>query len=77
VEVFDGSMEGKHCVIPCSSTVNDEEICTHALTDFRATDMPFKDHDFAHHSQIPSQKLREKRQVEVIDGRPIESGDIT
>jgi hypothetical protein len=35
------------------------------------------DQDFAHHHQIPLQQLKEKRQVEVIDGRPIESGDIT
>ena len=35
------------------------------------------DKDFAHHHLIPLQKLREKSQIEVIDGRPIETGDIT
>jgi hypothetical protein len=34
-------------------------------------------HDFAHHPQIPLQKLKEKQPVEVIDGRSIEFGDIT
>jgi len=35
------------------------------------------DHDFACHHQIPFQELQEQRQVEVIDGTPIELGDIT
>jgi len=35
------------------------------------------DQDFARHHQIPLQELKEKKQIEVIDGRPIESGDIT
>jgi len=35
------------------------------------------DQDFAHHHQIPLQQLKEKKQVEVVDGRPIEFGDIT
>jgi len=35
------------------------------------------DEDFAHHDQIPLQDLKEKRQVEVFDRRPIESGYIT
>ena len=33
--------------------------------------------DFARHHQMPLQEWKERRQVEVIDGRPIESGDIT
>ena len=35
------------------------------------------DQDFARHHKIPLQELKEKKQVEVIDGRPIESGDIS
>jgi hypothetical protein len=35
------------------------------------------DQDFALHHEIPLRELKEKRQVEVIDGRTIESGDIT
>jgi hypothetical protein len=35
------------------------------------------DQDFPCHHQIPLQESKEKKQVEVIDGRPIESGDIT
>jgi hypothetical protein len=76
VEVLEGSMEGKHLVITCSMTVNNKEIPTHALIDCGATGIAFMDQDFAHHHQIPLQELKEKKQVEVIDGRPIESGDI-
>jgi hypothetical protein len=35
------------------------------------------DQDFARHYQIPLQELKEKKHLELIDGRPIESGDIT
>ena len=77
VEVLEGSMEGKHLVITCTLTVNDREIPTHALIDCRATGIAFMDQDFARHHQIPLQELKEKRQVEVINGRPTESGDIT
>jgi hypothetical protein len=70
-------MEGKHLVITCSLTVNNQEIPTYALIDCGATGIAFMDQDFARHHQIPLQELKEKKQVEVIDGRPIESRDIT
>ena len=35
------------------------------------------DQDFARQHEVPLQELKERRQVEVIDGRTIESGDIT
>jgi len=77
VEVLEGSMEGKQLVITCTLTVNNQEIPTHALIDCGATCIAFMDQDYARHHQIPLQEIKEKRQVEVIDGRPIESGDIT
>jgi len=70
-------MEGKHLVITCTLIVNNQEIPTHALIDSGATGMAFMDQDFVCHHQIPLQELKEKKPVEVIDGRPIESGDIT
>jgi hypothetical protein len=77
VEVLEGSMEGKHLVITCSLTVNNQEIPAHALIDCGATGIAFMDQDFARHHQIPLQELMQKKKVEVIDRRPIESGDIT
>jgi len=69
-------MEGKHLVITCSLTVNNQEISTHAPIDCGATGNALMDHDLARHHQIPLQELKETKPVEVIDGRPIESGDI-
>jgi predicted aspartyl protease len=70
-------MERKHLVITCSLTVNNQEIPTHALIDCGATGIAFMDQDCARHHQIPLQELKQKKQVEVIDRRPIKSGDIT
>jgi hypothetical protein len=77
VEVLAGFMDGKHLVITCSLTVNNQEIPTHALIHCGATGIVCMDQVFARHHQIPLQGLKEKKQVEVIDGRPIESGDMT
>jgi hypothetical protein len=76
VEVLEGSMERKHLVITSTLTANKQEIPTHALIDCGATGIAFMDEDIARHYQIPLQEIKEKKQVEVIDGRPIESGDI-
>jgi hypothetical protein len=77
VEVLERSMERKHLVITCTLTVNSQEIPTHALIDCEATCIAFMDQDFARHHQIPLEELKQKKHVELIDGRPIESGDIT
>ena len=70
-------MEGKHLVIICSLTICDQMIQTHALIDCGATGIAFMDRDFAGHHQVPLQELKKRRQVEVIDGRTIESGNLT
>jgi len=49
VEVLEGSMEGKHLVITCSLTVNNQEIPTHAPIDCGATGNAFMDEDFTRH----------------------------
>jgi len=77
VEVLKGSMEGKHIFITCTLTVKNQAIPTYALIECGATGIAFMDQDYAHQHQIPVQQLKKKRQVEVIDGRPIQSGDIT
>jgi hypothetical protein len=77
VEALEGSMEGKHLVMTCSLTLNNPEMPTHALIDCAATVIAFLDQDFAHHHQIPHQEFKKKKNVEVINGRPFESGNIT
>ena len=76
VEILQGSMEGKHLVITCTWIVNNQEISTHTLIDCGAPGIEFMNQDFAGHHQIPLLEWKEKSQVEVIDGRPIKSGDI-
>jgi hypothetical protein len=77
VEVLEGSMEEEHLVITCTLTGNHQEIPTYVLIDCGATGIALMDQDFVHHHRIPLQELKEKNQVEVIDGRPIESEDNT
>ena len=60
-------MEGKHLVITCTLTVNNQEISTHALIDCGATGIVFMDQDFACHHQITLQEFQGKKQVEVLD----------
>jgi len=60
VEVLEESMEGKHLVISCTLTMNDQEIPTHALIDCGATGIAFMHHNFAHHHQILVKELKEK-----------------
>jgi hypothetical protein len=43
VEVLKGSMNGKHLVITCTLTMNNQEISSHALIDYEATGIAFKD----------------------------------
>ena len=70
-------MEGKHFVVSCSLTIGNKIIHTHALIDCGATGISFVDKDFAHHHQLPLKTLKTPRSLEVIDGRPVSSGDIT
>jgi hypothetical protein len=57
--------------------VNNQEIPTHALIECGATVIAFMNQDFACLHQIPLRELKEKKQVNVLDGRSIQSGDIT
>ena len=70
-------MEGEHLVVSCILSFNGQTIATHALIDSGATGIAFIDKDFARHHQLPHVPLSNYRSLEVIDGRPISSGDIT
>jgi len=71
------AMERKHLVILCNLSFGDKTIASHALIDCGATGVAFVDEDFARHHQLPLTPLKYPRALEVIDGRPISSGDIT
>jgi len=70
-------MEGKHLVVLSKISFGNRTVATHALIDCGATGIAFIDEDFAHHYQLPLTPLQYPRSLEVIDGRPISSGDIT
>ena len=69
-------MEGKH-VILCNVFFGDKTIASHTLIDCGATGMAFVDEDFARHHQLPLTPFKYPRALEVINGHPISSGDIT
>ena len=77
VELTEDQLEGKHIVISCSQSFGDIRVETHAYIDCGATGYAFVDDEFAHQYQIPKFQLKKPKTVEVIDGRPIASGDIT
>ena len=70
-------MDESHIVI--STQIQDEPslISTHALVDCGATGFAFIDEEFARDHNFPLFKLKKPHCLEVIDGRPIESGLIT
>ena len=70
-------MEGNHLVVTCILEDSNTKIPTHALVDCGATGYAFIDEDFVRHHQLPLFRLKTARSLEVIDGRPIESGDVT
>jgi len=76
VEVLEGSLEGKHLVITCTLTVNNQEIPTNMLIECGAIGVAFMDQDFTRDHQILLHKITEKTLVKVIDRRPSEGGDI-
>jgi predicted aspartyl protease len=70
-------MDGEHLVVNC--TINDQgnETRSHVLIDSGATGFAFVDEEFAISSSLPLYSPKEPRELEVIDGRPIESGLVT
>jgi len=69
-------MDGNHIVI--SVELNDGILLpTYALVDCGATGYAFVDEEFARDHNLPLFKLKQPCSLEVIDGRPVESGMIT
>ena len=67
-------LDKNHIVV--STQIQDEPslISTHALVDCRVTGFAFIYEEFAHDHNFPLFKLKKPHCLEVIDGRPIESG---
>jgi len=69
--------EGRHLVVLCKLSFGNKTIATHALIDCGATGIAFIDKDLARHHQLPLTPRQYPRSLEVIDGCPTSSGDIT
>lgn len=76
MEVFEGSIAGKHLVIACTLTVTNQEIPTHGQIEWRANGIAFMNEAFACHYQIPAEGLNDTYHVEVLVGRAIQPGNI-
>lgn len=70
-------MESEHLVVSCILSNSESKLQSHALVDCGATGYAFIDEDFVRRHNLPLFNLRQPRALEVIDGRPILSGDIT
>ena len=77
VELTEDQLDGKHIVVSYSLSFGDIRVHTYTLIDCGATGYSFIDEDFARQHRITKFQLKKPRIVEVIDGRPISSGDIT
>jgi hypothetical protein len=70
-------LDGDHFVASCKIVNNKIPIQTHALIDTGCSGFAFIDETFARHNNLPFLPLKSPRTLEVIDGRPISSGQIT
>ena len=71
------SLDGHHLIVKCTIEDSFRKLKSHSLVDCGASGFAFIDKDYAHHHNLPLHSLKEPRHLEVIDGRPIDSGDIT
>ena len=71
-------LEGEHLVVACQlSRDSSNVIPCFTLLDDSATGFAFLDEAFAHRHKFPLIPLKKPRDLEVIDGRPVVSGQIT
>ena len=72
----ESKLDGNHIVVKCSLKSHNP-IIESAPCDTGATGYAFIDENFARQHNLPKYKLRTPRPLDVIDGRPIASGDVT
>jgi hypothetical protein len=72
-ELPESSVERKHLLVKWSLRIGNTLINTDNLTNCGATGITFVDKDFVRHHQLEEIEFNHSRELEVIDGRPIES----
>ena len=75
--MIESAMESKHLIVKYSLKIEDKLIDIPALIDCGTTGIAFIYKDFILHHQIKEKQLEKSHELEVINGRPIESGTIT
>jgi hypothetical protein len=73
----ESELDGNHLIVLCTLSDHDLRIDTHALVDCGCTGYSFMNDKFARQHNFPHYQLKTPKTVEVIDGQPISSGDIT
>ena len=76
-EVSENKLDGSHLITKCTFVDPHRRLDSHALVDCDASGFAFIDREFARQHNLPQIKLKEPCRLEVIDGRPIDTGDIT
>lgn len=73
----ESSRDGQHLVISCTFLLNNASVRIFPLVDTGATNYPFLDYEFATLHSIATPPQVTHRSIEVIDGRHIDSGDVS
>ena len=76
-EVSENKLDGSHLIIKCTFVEPHRRLDSQALVDCGASRFSFFDREFARQHNLPQYTLREPHRLEIIDGRPIDKGDIT
>jgi hypothetical protein len=73
----ESELDGNHLIVPYILSDHDLRIDTHALIDCVCTGYCFMNDEFACQHNFPYYQLKTPKTIEVIDGWPISSADIT
>jgi len=76
-EVEECELEAEHLFVAATLRNGDHSIQTPAMIDTGATGFAFIDENFVCQHKLPHYRLNPAQDLKVIDGRPIESGQIT
>ena len=76
-EVLENKLDGHHLIVKCKLVDSHRKLDSHALVDCGASGFSFVDRDFVRQRNLPLSLLKNPQCLEVIDGRPIDLGDIT
>ena len=76
-EISENKLDGSHLIVQYTLVDPHRRLDSHALVDCGASGFSFIDWEFARQHNLTQYTLKEPRWLEVLDGRPIDSGDIT